>query len=59
MVTVKTPINTRDVKERAARKLSQLSASQDVKNIRPMVKPIHVSKTDPLVRRIMGYKKSN
>ena len=58
MVTVKTPINTKDVKERAARKLSQLGDSQSSKTMRPMVKPVHVSKTDPLVRRIMGYKKN-
>jgi len=56
MVKVKTPINTKDVKERAAKKLNQLSA----KRAKPiiitghMVKPINVSKTDPLVRKILN-----
>ncbi|MFJ7935918.1 hypothetical protein [Sporosarcina sp. NPDC096371] len=66
MVRVKAPINTEDVKERAARKLSQLSASQNAESasvnnvgIRPMVKPIQVSKTDPLVKRITSFQKSN
>jgi hypothetical protein len=64
MVRVKAPINTEDVKERAVRKLSQLSANQNAESarsesIRPIVKPIHVSKTDPLVKRIMSFQKSN
>lgn len=60
MVKVKTPINTKNVKERAAKKLSKLSANSGTKKANGivvtgnMVKPIHVSKTDPLVRRILN-----
>lgn len=56
MVSVKTPINTKDVKERAAKKLNQLSAKRATPIIitGQMVKPVHVSKTDPLVRKILN-----
>lgn len=63
MVSVKTPINTEDVKERAARKLSLFSARQRNKNVKTLtgdiVKPIHLSKSEPLVRRMTGYQKNN
>ncbi|WP_186670659.1 hypothetical protein [Sporosarcina sp. BP05] len=60
MVKVKTPINSKDVKERAAKKLNQFSAKESTERVNPliitgqMVKPIHVSKTDPLVRKILN-----
>ncbi|MCG7334448.1 hypothetical protein MHZ95_04025 [Sporosarcina sp. ACRSM] len=61
MVRVKTPINPEAIKARAARKLSLSSAGQSRKKDNrvtvtgQMVKPIHVSKTDPLVRRIVNH----
>jgi len=57
MVSVKTPINTDDVRERAARKLNRFSARRSTKEVitGDMVKPIHVSKSEPLVRRITNY----
>ncbi|MBO0600162.1 hypothetical protein I2483_00670 [Sporosarcina sp. E16_3] len=60
MVKVKTPINSKDVKERAAKKLNQFSAKESTERANPliitgqMVKPIHVSNTDPLVRKILN-----
>ena len=63
MVSVKTPINTEDVKERAARNLSRFSARQRNKNVKTItgdiVKPIHLSKSEPLVRRMTCYQKNN
>ena len=63
MVSVKTPINTEDVKERAARNLSRFSARQRNKNVKTItgdiVKPIHLSKSEPLVRRMTAYQKNN
>jgi len=58
---VKHKINTKEVKERAVRKLSQLSANRGTrgKRIRPMLKPVQVSKNDLLVRRIMRWRKSD
>ncbi len=57
MAKVKTPINPQDVKERAAKKLSEVSSQQvndeeDIFITGNIVKPVHVSKTDPLVVRI-------
>ncbi|MEK5070125.1 hypothetical protein [Sporosarcina sp. FSL K6-1508] len=60
MVKVKTPINTKNVKDRAAKKLSKLNANpgttktSDLVVTGNMVKPIHISKTDPLVRKILN-----
>lgn len=57
MIKVKTPINPLVVKERAAKKLSEVRSHQvnDEEGIHitgNIVKPVHVSKTDPLVVRI-------
>ena len=65
MVSVKTPINTEDVRERAARKLSRFNSSKRNRNDKSvavtgdMVKPIHVSKSEPLVRRMTSYQPNN
>lgn len=63
MVSVKTPINTDDIKERAASKLRLFSANKSTKREKrvtgDMVKPIHVSKSDPLVKRITNSQKIN
>lgn len=63
MVSVKTPINTDDVKERAARNLSRFSAKNRTKKVKTLtgdiVKPIHLSKSEPLVRRMTSYQKNN
>ncbi|QUG41789.1 hypothetical protein KD050_00345 [Psychrobacillus sp. INOP01] len=63
MVSVKTPINTENVKERAARNLSRFSSRQRNKNVKTItgdiVKPIHLSKSEPLVRRMTSYQKNN
>lgn len=65
MEKAKTPIRTTDIKERAARKLGQTGTNQSTKQANKinitgrMVKPIHVSKTDPLVKRITNYQKIN
>lgn len=57
MMRVKTPINPQDVKERAAKKLSEISSYRmtdhdSIPITGNIVKPVHVSKTDPLVIRI-------
>ena len=63
MVNVKTPINTDEVKERAARNLSRFNAKQKSKNVKNItgniVKPIQLSKSEPLVRRMTNFQKSN
>lgn len=61
MKTAETPIKTQIIKERAARKLGEskkISSIKQASQIRvtgSMVKPIHVSKSDPLVKRITQY----
>jgi len=63
MVSAKTPINTDDVKERAIRNLSRFSARQRARKTKTItgdiVKPIYLSKSEPLVRRMTCYQKNN
>lgn len=65
MESAKTPIRTQDIRDRAARKLSETSTNRSAKQTNrikitgSIVKPIHVSKTDPLVRRMTQYQKIN
>lgn len=63
MVSAKTPINTDDVKERAVRNLSRFSARQRNRKAKTItgdiVKPIYLSKSEPLVRRMTCYQKNN
>ncbi|USK87155.1 hypothetical protein [Peribacillus asahii] len=63
MSSAKTPIRIQDIRNRAARKLGETSTSQSAKQTNKitgsMVKPIHVSNTDPLVKRMIQYKKIN
>ncbi|WP_102348583.1 hypothetical protein [Bacillus sp. Marseille-P3661] len=64
MAKTKTPIRIQDIKERAAKKLGQ-NTERNTKRTNKnnvtgsMVKPIHVSKTDPLVKRMTNYQKIN
>ncbi|MFJ8258512.1 hypothetical protein ACIQ4Z_14760 [Peribacillus asahii] len=65
MSSAKTPIRIQDIRNRAARKLGETSTNQSAKQTNKikitgsMVKPIHVSNTDPLVKRMIQYKKIN
>lgn len=63
MVSARNPINTDDVKERAARNLSRFSARQRNRKANAItgdiVKPIYLSKSEPLVRRMTCYQKNN
>lgn len=63
IVSVNTPINTEEVKKRATRNLSRFSARQKNKNIKAItgdiVKPIHISKSEPLVKRMTCYQRNN
>lgn len=63
MVSVNNPINTEDVRERAAKNLSRFNSKRLNKKIKPLtgdiVKPIQLSKTEPLVRRMTGYYQKN
>ncbi|USK57947.1 hypothetical protein [Peribacillus asahii] len=63
MSSAKTPIRIQDIRNRAARKLGETSTNQSAKQTDKitgsMVKPIHVSNTDPLVKRMIQYKKIN
>lgn len=59
MLSEKVPICTEDVKNRAARKLGKFNTTkQNSKKMKTvaitgdLVKPIHVEKTEPLVKRI-------
>lgn len=56
MTLAKTPFRTEDVKERAVRKLAKVRAhrrhNEDARPMSPRIKPVHVTKEDPLVRRI-------
>ena len=63
MSSAKTPIRIQDIRNRAARKLGETSTNRSAKQTNKitgsMVKPIHVSNTDPLVKRMIQYKKIN
>lgn len=65
MGRAETPIKTEVIKERAARKLGQIGTNRSPKQANRInitgniVKPIHVSKTDPLVKRMTQYQKIN
>ena len=65
MGRAETPIKTDVIIERAVRKLGQTSTNRSTKQANrisitgSIVKPIHVSKTDPLVKRMTQYQKIN
>ncbi|MGE8077480.1 hypothetical protein [Peribacillus loiseleuriae] len=65
MESAKTPIRIQDIRDRAKRKLGETSTNRNAKQTNQVkitgsiVKPIHVSKTDPLVIRMTQYKKIN
>lgn len=56
MTLAKPPFRSEDVKERAARKLAKVRShrrlNDDIRLASPRIKPVHVTKEDPLVRRI-------
>ncbi|MDN7240782.1 hypothetical protein QWY14_03225 [Planococcus sp. N028] len=56
MTLAKTPFRSEDVKERAARKLAKVRSHRHLNDatrpVNPRIKPVHVTKEDPLVRRI-------
>ncbi|MCM3357275.1 hypothetical protein [Psychrobacillus sp. MER TA 171] len=66
MLSEKVPICTEDVRSRAAKKLSGFNASKKsnkhVKTVAitgDLVKPIHVKKTEPLVKRITYFENNS
>lgn len=65
MAKAETPIKTDVIIERAVRKLGQTSTNRSTKQANRInitgniVKPIHVSKTDPLVKRMTQFQKIN
>ncbi len=62
MESAKTPIRTQDIRDRAKRKLGETSTNRNANQVKitgSIVRPIHVSKTDPLVIRMTQYKKIN
>lgn len=54
MTLAKTPFKSEDIKERAARKLAKVRAHRhdETRPAKPRIKPVQVTKEDPLVRRI-------
>ncbi|WP_158553543.1 hypothetical protein [Peribacillus saganii] len=52
---IKTPILNKAVKERAAKKLKQGKASKAPAVTGSIVQPIHISKNDPIVRKMLGH----
>lgn len=63
MVSTRNPINTDDVRVRAAEKLSRFSARKKNRKANTItgdiVKPIYLSKSEPLVRRMTCFQKHN
>ncbi|MGI2326818.1 hypothetical protein [Planococcus sp. YIM B11945] len=56
MTLAKTPFRSEDVKERAAKKLAKVRShrhlNSEMRSTSPGIKPVHVTKEDPLVRKI-------
>lgn len=66
MLSEKVPICTEDVRNRAAKKLSGFNASRkNSKQVKTgaitgdLVKPIHVKKTEPLVKRFTYFQNNS